>query len=189
MAVKIAKKINFAENCIQKAHAATQDEHSVVLDWLKRNVASLHTVQYDIANIKELADKIVNSISSVTKAIGTYEDMTKDIDKIASNIHMISLNASIEAARAGEYGRSFAVVAEAIRNLAGETQKETLKITMASKEARSAMESVAKTISGIGDDIAQAHDSVSKIAEDTQSLLRAEDKTDFALKDSPAAVQ
>lgn len=38
--------------------------------------------------------------------INVYDSMAKGIDKIASNIHAISLNASIEAARAGEHGKS-----------------------------------------------------------------------------------
>jgi methyl-accepting chemotaxis protein len=114
--------------------------------------------------------------------------MSKDIDKIASNIHMISLNASIEAARAGEYGRTFAVVAEAIRKLAGEAQKETLKISATCKEAKKAVESIAELIVAIGGDISQAHDSVSKITEDTGGLPQSDDKAEFTSEDRPAGV-
>ncbi len=113
--MKIAKKVNTAENCIQKAHTDMQVKHTSVVNWQERSAGSIQAIQHDIANIKELSDKIVDNVANVGNVINVYDAMAQDIDKIASNIHMISLNASIEAARAGEHGRSFAVVAEAIR--------------------------------------------------------------------------
>ena len=171
MAIKIAKKVNTSENCIQKAHSDMHSKHAAVLNWQEQNAGAIQSIQHDISNIKSISDQIVGNVSSVDEMIHAYEAMAKDVDKIASNIHMISLNASIEAARAGEHGKSFAVVADAIRTLANDTQAATSKIAKASADAKVALASISDMVVNIGSAIAQSHDNVSEIASNTQEVL------------------
>ncbi len=77
--------------------------------------------QAQMDHLKDSMQKISDMSMEIGKIIG-------EINSIAQQTNMLSLNASIEAARAGEMGRGFAVVAAQIGELAarsGQAAKET----------------------------------------------------------------
>ncbi|MCL1987170.1 MAG: methyl-accepting chemotaxis protein [Firmicutes bacterium] len=82
-------------------------------------------------------DAMLKSMASIENAFSDISGIMKTIETIALQTKLLSLNATVEAARAGEHGKSFAVVAEEVRNLAALTRNaadETAAIIANSRE-------------------------------------------------------
>ncbi len=74
----------------------------------------------------ELLKDSMQKISEMSKAI---ETIIEEINSIAQQTNMLSLNASIEAARAGEMGKGFAVVATQVGELAARSAQAARETT------------------------------------------------------------
>lgn len=111
--------------------------------------------------MKELT-QAMERIDATSKEIG---NIIAEIEDIASQTNLLSLNASIEAARAGEAGRGFAVVADQIGKLASDS----------AKSASNTRDLIMKTLDEIktGSDITdEAYKSFEEIIEDIEQFSK-----------------
>ena len=103
---------------------------------------------------QEMAE-LVTAMESIDRCYSEIAGFVGEIQSIASQTNMLSLNASIEAARAGEAGKGFAVVADEISALADSSQKASQNIHKLIQESMDAVSTGKELVTATSDTIQQ----------------------------------
>ncbi|MBD3730544.1 MAG: chemotaxis protein [Sphingomonadales bacterium] len=81
-----------------------------------------------ITDLLDLVDALSQHVTGFAAAMEQVRRCSQDIDQIAETTNILALNATIEAMRAGDAGRTFAVVANEVKNLSSDTRRATDEI-------------------------------------------------------------
>ena len=120
---------------------------------------ALQQTGQDIATLVNTVSTMQTQVGVLLDALNRVGDMSNTIERIASQTNLLALNATIEAARAGEAGRGFAIVADEVKTLAGETASATLTIQGLLSEIRGesdALVNLGQTAAHAGEEVSQS---------------------------------
>lgn len=114
----------------------------------------LRVLQHHIDDIHAKTSSMEESVKRLGQSSAQIQKVVAAVEEIASQIKLLSLNASIEAARAGEHGRGFGVVAREVNKLSEEAKGTVVQI-----------EGLVRQSAEISGQVVQAIDEVRSLAE------------------------
>ncbi|MCA0908835.1 methyl-accepting chemotaxis protein [Qipengyuania gaetbuli] len=191
----------------QRKVAEASDEARLLsaraIERLGQGTKQIQSSLSQITSLLDLVETLATHVTGFAAAMDQVKRCSQDIEQIAETTNILALNATIEAMRAGDAGRTFAVVANEVKSLAGETRKATDEISdvietlgaeaatvierieagaRASNEAKTSVASIDSTISGVSQLVEEVDQQNDQIARATGMMTEHVDRVSSVIE-------
>lgn len=178
------------------------------IERLSEGQAMIQSSLGQISELLELVDALSHHVTGFAAAMEQVRRSSQEIDQIAETTNILALNATIEAMRAGDAGRTFAVVANEVKNLSSDTRRATEEIgrtiatlgseaeqviakieggANASKDAKASVVNIETTIANVAELIVEVDGQNDQITRATSTISTHVHKVQDVLGDFDAA--
>ena len=128
---------------------------------------------------------VIGRINDTSKQI---ENIISEIEDIASQTNLLSLNAAIEAARAGEAGKGFAVVAGQIRSLSEQSAQAAVDTRQLIESAIAVSNEGNEAAERVSTSIEKVINGMKEVAASSQELSEIADEQAKAMEQAEAGI-
>lgn len=162
--VKFANNVTQEHNLRSQLSTAVAESSSQMAATISEISDSVGRTARLVSESETLAKSTSNSTRELEESSRVIEKVVEIIQDLADQTNLLALNATIESARAGDAGRSFAVVAGEVKDLARQTGEATKNIEKSVSNIKRCILGVVESTEKITCSVSDASENMTTIA-------------------------
>lgn len=173
---------------MQATITTISDDIRITANSAEESYKQARTYSDEADRSREEMKAMMEAMSRINDASQQVGNIISEIEDIASQTNLLSLNASIEAARAGDAGKGFAVVADQIRQLAEQSAHSAAETRTLIETSLNAIADGSKTVDVVNASIDHIVEGIELIAQSSKSISEMSNDQAEAMKQAELGV-